>query len=74
MKAKLSSKNQIVIPKEARERMGLKRGEQVILAPKGRCLVLMKTPQSYTKSRYGFLKSDSKKSLISHVKKSRSEW
>ena len=74
MKAKLSSKYQLVIPKIAREAMGLRKGDRVSLVPKGNCLILLKTPPSYTESKYGLLRPKKRESLLTHLKKSRSKW
>ncbi len=51
--AKVSSKNQIVIPKEAREHLGLKSGDCVIVVPRGNGVYLLKQPKSYRKALRG---------------------
>jgi AbrB family looped-hinge helix DNA binding protein len=51
--ATLSSKNQIVIPREAREALQLKPGDKLIVtAPGGKILILEK-PNSYSKAILG---------------------
>ncbi len=45
--AKLSSKNQIVIPKEAREALGLKAGDKIEIVVRDRTLLLFPRPKSY---------------------------
>ena len=45
--AKLSSKNQIVIPKEAREALGLKAGDKIEIVARDRTLLLFPRPKSY---------------------------
>lgn len=56
MTAKLSSKNQMVLPKELRESLGVSSGDELILVPRGNVVVLMKKPQSYTEALHGILK------------------
>jgi len=42
---KLSSRNQVVIPKEAREALGLQPGDELLVVPKGdRVVILLKPP------------------------------
>ena len=43
--SKLSSKNQIVIPKEAREAMNVKGGDSLLVVVKGDITILMPTPK-----------------------------
>ena len=50
---KLSSKNQIVIPKEAREAMRVKGGDQLLVIVKGEITVVMPKPKSYVKALRG---------------------
>ena len=57
---KLSSKNQIVIPREARQAMGVHGGDPLLIVIKGGITVLMPRPESYhdalsgsASSRYG---------------------
>jgi AbrB family looped-hinge helix DNA binding protein len=47
MAAKLSSKNQIVIPREAREKLGLKAGDQLEVVVKGGTIIVFPRPKSY---------------------------
>jgi AbrB family looped-hinge helix DNA binding protein len=51
--AKLSSKNQIVIPLEARKTLGLKAGDTLLLVPHGNTLTVMKKPKKYAKALLG---------------------
>ena len=46
--AKLSSKNQIVIPREAREALQLKPGDQLLVVVRGSTLILLPKPKSYS--------------------------
>lgn len=45
--ATLSSKNQIVIPREAREALHLKAGDRLIVAVHGDKVIVMEKPASY---------------------------
>ncbi|HKI11081.1 MAG TPA: AbrB/MazE/SpoVT family DNA-binding domain-containing protein [Candidatus Acidoferrum sp.] len=45
--ATLSSKNQIVIPREARKRMGLKPGDKLLVVMKGEDMIVLRKPKSY---------------------------
>jgi AbrB family looped-hinge helix DNA binding protein len=45
--ATLSSKNQIVIPREAREALGLKPGDKVLVIVQGGKVLVLEKPKSY---------------------------
>jgi AbrB family looped-hinge helix DNA binding protein len=45
--AKLSSKNQIVIPREAREALDLKPGDKLLITTVGGRIIVMERPKSY---------------------------
>ena len=47
MEATLSSKNQIVIPREARERLGVKAGDKLLVVVQGDSVIVMQKPKSY---------------------------
>lgn len=49
----LSSKNQIVLPKEARQAMGVMGGDQLLVVVKGRVTLLMPKPKRYAKALAG---------------------
>ena len=72
----LSSKNQIVIPKEAREYIHLKAGDRlVITVSAGGHLLLWKRPQNYTKHMKGLGNTLWKGiSADKYVEKIRKEW
>jgi AbrB family looped-hinge helix DNA binding protein len=53
VEATLSSKNQIVVPKEAREALGLKPGAKILFVVHGDNLVLMRRPKSFVKALKG---------------------
>lgn len=54
---KVSSKNQIVIPKEARQAMGVKGGDELLVVVKDDLTLIMPKPKRYAKSLYGLAKS-----------------
>jgi AbrB family looped-hinge helix DNA binding protein len=47
MEATLSSKNQIVIPREAREALGVKAGDKLLVVVQGESVIVMQKPKSY---------------------------
>ncbi|MGH7259432.1 MAG: AbrB/MazE/SpoVT family DNA-binding domain-containing protein [Nitrospiraceae bacterium] len=53
---KLSSKNQIVIPKEAREAMKVKAGDEVLIVVRRGITMVMPRPKSYAKALHGIAK------------------
>jgi AbrB family looped-hinge helix DNA binding protein len=56
MPATLSSKNQIVIPREAREKLGLKAGDKIEMVVRGNSLIIFPTPKSWAKALKGIAK------------------
>jgi len=48
----ISTKNQIVVPREAREVLGLRSGDKLLAVVRGRTVILMKKPKSYAKELY----------------------
>jgi len=53
---KLSSKNQIVIPKEARQAMGVKGGDELLIVVKEDLTIVMPKPKRYAKTVQGLAK------------------
>ncbi|MGH9494274.1 MAG: AbrB/MazE/SpoVT family DNA-binding domain-containing protein [Candidatus Sulfotelmatobacter sp.] len=51
--AKLSSKNQIVIPREAREALQLKPGDKVIVRVQGDRVLVLEKPKSFHRAILG---------------------
>lgn len=45
--ATLSTKNQIVVPREAREALGLKPGDKILVVVKGPNVLVLQKPKSY---------------------------
>lgn len=46
----LSSKNQIVVPREARKALGLKPGDKLLVVVHGEKLLVLQKPRSYAKA------------------------
>jgi AbrB family looped-hinge helix DNA binding protein len=53
---KLSSKNQIVIPKEARQAMGVKGGDELLIVVKNDLTIVMPKPRRYARTLKGLAK------------------
>jgi AbrB family looped-hinge helix DNA binding protein len=51
--ATLSSKNQIVIPREARKALGLKPGDKLLVVLQGDNIIVLQKPKSYRKAISG---------------------
>lgn len=45
--AKLSTKNQIVIPRDAREALGVKPGDQLLVVVRGDTVIVLQKPKSH---------------------------
>jgi AbrB family looped-hinge helix DNA binding protein len=45
--ARLSSKNQIVIPRDAREALGLKPGDQLLVVVRGERVIVLEKPKAH---------------------------
>ena len=67
----LSSKNQIVIPREAREALGVKPGAQLLVVVRNRTVTLMCKPKDYAKAIRGLAK---KPYPQNYLKKERDSW
>jgi AbrB family looped-hinge helix DNA binding protein len=50
---RLSSKNQIVIPKEARQAMGVKGGDELLVVVKNDLMLVMPKPKRYARTLRG---------------------
>jgi len=68
---KVSSKNQIVLPKEARQAMGIKGGDQLLVVVKGSVTLLIPKPKRYVKALSGRGKGLYSKT---YLKKERGSW
>ncbi len=52
----LSSKNQIVLPKEAREKLGVKAGDKLIVSVSDRKVMVIERPGQHHKALRGMMK------------------
>ena len=68
---KLSSKNQIVLPREAREAMKVKGGDSLLVVVKGGITLLMPKPKKYVEALLGRGKMIYP---IDYLKKERGSW
>lgn len=50
---KLSTKNQIVIPREIRDALGVKAGDRLLAVPRGNTVILIRKPRRYSKAIAG---------------------
>jgi AbrB family looped-hinge helix DNA binding protein len=69
--ATVSSKHQIVIPREAREALGLKAGDKVLVVVRGRRVLVLQKPESHRKAIRGLGKNAYP---AQHLKKERDGW
>ena len=53
---KLSSKNQIVLPKEARQAMGVRGGDELLIVVKDDLMLVMPKPKRYAQTLRGLAK------------------
>jgi AbrB family looped-hinge helix DNA binding protein len=67
---KMSSKNQIVLPKEAREAMRLKGHDRLLVVVKGSITVIMPQPKSYRDELAGAGKRTYPKTYLQKERKS----
>lgn len=68
---KLSTKNQIVLPREAREAMKVKGGDSLLVVVKGGITLLMPKPKKYVEALLGSGKTIYPKE---YLKKERGSW
>lgn len=69
--ATLSSKNQIVIPREAREALDLKPGDKLVVSAIGDKIIIMERPKSYRAALAGIARGLYPKD---YLKKERHSW
>jgi len=55
--ATLSSKNQIVVPREAREALGVHPGDKLLVVVRGNTVIILPRPRSWTKTLRGLAKA-----------------
>lgn len=68
---KLSSKNQIVIPKEARKAMGVKGGDELLVVVKENLTLIMPKPKRYARTLKGMAKGTYPSG---YIKRERQSW
>jgi AbrB family looped-hinge helix DNA binding protein len=56
--ATLSSKNQIVVPKEAREALGVQPGDKLLIVVRGDTVIILPRPRSWAEALQGLASSD----------------
>ena len=61
---KLSSKNQIVIPREAREALGAKPGSRLLVVSRNATVILMTKPKDHAKAIRGLAKKSYPKNYL----------
>ena len=71
VEATLSAKNQIVIPREAREALQLKPGDKILVVVRGEKVLLLQRPKSYPAAIRGLGRGVYSKS---YLKKERASW
>ncbi len=69
--AKLSSKNQIVIPREARNALRIKAGDKLLVVVRGDTVILLRKPKNYSRAI-----SETAKELYppDYLKRERESW
>jgi len=72
---KLSSRHQVVIPKEARKRLGLHAGDQLVVEVEGEKVVLRPRPKNYTNYMLGLGKEIWQEiDATEYIRKERESW
>jgi AbrB family looped-hinge helix DNA binding protein len=69
--ATVSSKNQIVIPREAREALGLRAGDKVLVVVRGKKVLMLQKPVSHRAALRGIARNAYPSK---HIQKERQSW
>jgi AbrB family looped-hinge helix DNA binding protein len=69
--ATLSSKNQIVVPREAREALGVRAGDKLLVVVRGNTVVILPRPRSWSKALRGLAK---KRYPEGYLNRERASW
>jgi AbrB family looped-hinge helix DNA binding protein len=69
--ATLSSRNQIVVPREAREALGVHAGDKLLIVVRGNTVVILPRPRSWTKALRGLANEPYPESYLN---KERDSW
>jgi AbrB family looped-hinge helix DNA binding protein len=62
--ATLSSRNQIVVPREAREALGARPGDKLLVVVRGNTVVILQRPRSWSKALRGLTKKQYPKDYL----------
>jgi AbrB family looped-hinge helix DNA binding protein len=68
---KLSSKNQIVIPREARNALRVKAGDRLLVVVRGDTVILLRKPKKYSKAISGIARG---LYLSDYLERERESW
>ena len=71
IEAKLSTKNQIVIPREARQALKAKPGDRLLIVVRGDTVVLLNKPRKFSQAIRGMARMKYGKD---HVQEERDSW
>jgi AbrB family looped-hinge helix DNA binding protein len=71
MEATVSSKNQIVIPREARKALGLRAGDKIAVIVRGKRVLVLQKPASYRMAIRGLAAA---RYPARHIEKERRGW
>ena len=69
--ATLSAKNQIVVPREAREALGLKPGDKILVVVRGEKVFVLQRPKSHRVAMRGLARGIY---AANHIQKERRDW
>jgi AbrB family looped-hinge helix DNA binding protein len=73
---RLSKKGQLVIPKEMREALGVKEGDELLVTLEGRAMMLIR-PREYARATRGLLRGTwgkSGRAVERYIEKERRSW
>lgn len=73
-KVRVSPKGQIVIPKEFRDKFGIKEGEEVVVEELEEGVLVMKKTKQPVKAMRGLFKGKFKKSSVELARELRRDW
>jgi len=71
VEATVSSKNQIVIPREAREALGLRAGDKVLVVVRGKRVLVLQKPKSHRAAIRGLARTAYP---AQHLQEERQSW
>jgi len=74
MEMRVSSKGQIVIPQQIREKLRIKKGRKVAVEEVGGTIVIVPVPKDPVKAMKGMARGIFKESSVEIVRRLREEW